>query len=94
MNYLVRLSPAAGRDLDRLAAFLEIDSPAAAARALTVLEEGLESLRDMASRGRPGSREGYRELVVPFGAAAYIIRYRVTANTVDVAQIRHSREGG
>lgn len=35
-----------------------------------------------------------RELVVPFGEAAYVIRYRVGPNIVLIARIRHSRELG
>jgi plasmid stabilization system protein ParE len=52
------------------------------------------SLADLPERGRPAARPGYRELVVPFGAGAYIIRYRVDhrRNKVVITRLWHGRE--
>jgi len=52
------------------------------------------SLRDLPERGRPAARRGYRELIVPFGRGAYVIRYRIDydRNTVVIVRIWHGRE--
>ena len=88
----VRLSEAARRDLDRLADFLAGKSARSAMRASVAMSEAVLSLGQFPERGRPGRRPGWRERVVRFGAAAYIIQYRVDENTVFVARIFHSRE--
>jgi hypothetical protein len=40
------------------------------------------------------ARPGYRELIVPFGAGAYIIRYRIDPrrNVVVITRLWHGRE--
>jgi plasmid stabilization system protein ParE len=93
VNYRVRISEAALRDLDRLIEFLEVDTPAVAARLRRSLLAALESLQLMPNRGRLGPAD-YREIVVPFGRAGYVIRYVVRGQHVDVARIKHSRELG
>ena len=35
---------------------------------------------------------GRRELVVPFGAGAYVLRYRVHRDTVIIIRVWHNRE--
>jgi plasmid stabilization system protein ParE len=52
------------------------------------------SLGDLPERGRPATRPGYRELVVPFGRGAYLIRYRIDfqRQTVVIVRIWHGRE--
>lgn len=52
------------------------------------------SLRDLSERGRPAARSGYRELVVPFGRGAYVIRYRIDEDrkAVVIVRIWHGRE--
>lgn len=88
----VRLSPAAHDDLDRLADFLSEKSERAATKASEAMAEAVLSLRQFPERGRPGKRRGWREFVVRFGQAAYIIQYRVETESVFVARIFHSRE--
>jgi plasmid stabilization system protein ParE len=52
------------------------------------------SLAELPERGRPAAREGFRELIVPFGSGAYVIRYRVDRerNAVVIARVWHGRE--
>lgn len=83
------LSKAALDDFDRLEAFLIGTS--AAVKASEAISDGIESLSDFSNRGRRGPG-GLRELQVPFGRAAYIIQYEVTAQSVLVARIFHSLE--
>ena len=88
----VRLSPAVGHDLDRLASFLAETNERAAIRSSELITDAILSLAEFAERGRSGRREGWRELVVRFGAAAYVIQYWVEPATVFVARVFHSRE--
>ena len=83
------LSQAALDDIDRLEAFLIGTS--AAVRASEAISDGIESLADFSNRGHKGPG-GLRELQVPFGRAAYIIQYDVSARSVFVARIFHSLE--
>jgi plasmid stabilization system protein ParE len=54
----------------------------------------MHSLRDLPERGRPAIRPEYRELIVPFGRGAYVVRYRIhlERDTVVVVRIWHGRE--
>ncbi|QUD89914.1 type II toxin-antitoxin system RelE/ParE family toxin [Phenylobacterium montanum] len=78
--------------MQRLADFLAQGSERAARRASEALGNAVLSLGELPERGRPGVRQGWRELVIPFGAAAYVVQYRVEADSVFVARIFHSRE--
>ena len=49
---------------------------------------GLQTL-PLRTRARP---DGLHELSVRFGAGAYVIQYRIDADTVVIARIFHSRE--
>lgn len=88
------VAPAALADLERLHAFLSDKSPTAAQRAIVALERAMESLDIFPDRGRPSGVAGVRELIVPFGRSAYVIRYahRQQTNEVIVLRIWHGRE--
>jgi plasmid stabilization system protein ParE len=75
-----------------LVAFLTEKSERAAVSAARRLSAAIRSLGEFAERGRQSPYPGIRELVVPFGRAAYIIEYRVDAETVVIARIFHSLE--
>ena len=81
-------------DLARLRAFLQPHGDALAQRAVDVLFSAANSLRDLPERGRPAEKSGYRELVVPFGRGAYVMRYRIDygRKTVVIVRIWHGRE--
>jgi plasmid stabilization system protein ParE/predicted transcriptional regulator len=64
-------------DLDRLRNFLAPHGDSLSTRAVDTLFAAAYSLAEHPERGRPSARAGYRELVVPFGGRAYVIRYRV-----------------
>ncbi len=88
----VRLSEAARDDTHRLAQFLVDKNPKAAEKASDAISHAVLSLDELSERGRPAGPPGWRELVVRFGRAAYIIQYFVEPNTVFVARIFHSDE--
>jgi plasmid stabilization system protein ParE len=88
----VRLTSVANRDLVRLIDYLDVRSPSAALRAYDALDAAIRSLDEFSERARPGPEPGTRELIVPFGSGAYIVRYRVSADEVVVGRIFHGRE--
>lgn len=92
----VGLSPEAVADIDRLDQFLRERNPASADRMLDLVYSAAMSLRLQAERGaRWQYLAGYhniRELLVPFGKHAYVLRYQVLDDTVRVLRIHHSRE--
>lgn len=90
----VVLSPDAARDLVRLRAFLTERNPDAAARAITTLDQAIQSLAYFPERGRPAEVPGLRELVVPFGRSSYLLRYgyEEATGTIVVIRIWHGRE--
>jgi plasmid stabilization system protein ParE len=88
------VSPDAAADLNRLRAFLADKNPDAAQRAATMLIHAIQSLDTFPDRGRPTGIEGVRELIVPFGSSAYVLRYAHLADTNEVIVLRiwHGRE--
>ena len=81
-------------DLIRLRTFLEPFGEPLAARAFDLLFAAALSFAEMPERGHPAVRTPYRELVVPFGRSAYVIRYRVdhARETVVIVRMWHGRE--
>jgi plasmid stabilization system protein ParE len=44
-------------------------------------------------RGRPGGEKALRELVVPFGSGAYVVRYAaLSGDEIVIIRIWHGRE--
>lgn len=81
----------AEQDIAYLEAWLERFNPQAAARAEAAIRAGVRSLSFMLKRNRDLGR-GLRELTVPFGNSAYVIRYLVRDETVIVLRVWHGRE--
>ena len=88
------VAPAAVADLARLREFLVGKDPAAADRAIAALIAAIESLDTFPERGRLSGTLNMRELIVPFGRSAYVLRYAYSApnNEVTVVRIWHGRE--
>jgi plasmid stabilization system protein ParE len=85
--------PEALADLERVYDFLIEKDPAAAERAVRTIESGADRLAEFPEIGRPmGDDTGRRELFVPLGAGAYVLRYRLYHDTVFVIRVWHSRE--
>ncbi len=81
-------------DLDRLISFLAKTNPAAAGRAASALRSAIRSLDIMPERGRPSMLPDARELIVPFGRSAYVVRYEYSVENQEVIVLRiwHGRE--
>ncbi|ATQ43028.1 type II toxin-antitoxin system RelE/ParE family toxin [Caulobacter mirabilis] len=91
MSFRVRLQIAARLDIERLGDFLSEWSDSLAERAVATLYDAVNSLQTMPDRGRPLTGP-LRELVVPFGKGAYIVRYVVSEHEVLITRIFHSLE--
>ncbi|WP_020184367.1 type II toxin-antitoxin system RelE/ParE family toxin [Methylopila sp. 73B] len=90
----VVLSQAAGRDVQRLATFLESSDRASALRAVNLTKTAATTLSEFADRGPRISPSGIRWLVAPFGSAVYLIDYSIDADReiITILRVRHSRE--
>jgi plasmid stabilization system protein ParE len=88
------VSRAAALDLERLHSFLARKNPVAATRAAKVLASAIQSLDTMPERGRPSGSPNTRELIVPFGRSAYVLRYTYSIENHEVVVLRvwHGRE--
>lgn len=92
MTVLVWL-PETRDDIQRLFDFLLAVNPNAAARAVRLLMQGANMVLEHPGMGRPmddGTKR--RELFLPFGASAYVLRYRVENETVVIIRVWHGRE--
>uniref|UniRef100_UPI00402B47DB type II toxin-antitoxin system RelE/ParE family toxin n=1 Tax=Methylomonas sp. PHL2-19 TaxID=3438878 RepID=UPI00402B47DB len=92
MSQIVWL-PDALMDVERLRAFLQEKNPKAAARAGQTLRDGARYLAGFPEVGRPmndGSER--RELFLPFGAGAYVLRYRIDGEIIVIIRVWHSKE--
>lgn len=89
----LRWLPETGDDIQRLFDFLVKQDPHIAARAMELVGDGSNKLLDIPEIGRPmsdGSKR--RELYLPFGNAAYVLRYRLDGDAVVIIRAWHSRE--
>jgi addiction module RelE/StbE family toxin len=76
-------------DLDDIADYIGLDSPAAAARVILELIEQTETLLTRhAALGRAGRLLGTRELVIQ--GLPYVIAYRVRDNDVEILRVLHT----
>lgn len=89
----LRWLPDAVRDLARLRDFLEPQNSLAAERAASRIRYAAASLMETPEIGRVvEDAPSLRDLVVHFGAGAYILRYRIDTDAVVIARVWHSRE--
>jgi plasmid stabilization system protein ParE len=61
---------------------------------MTAIGAAIRSLESLPERGRPSPLAGARELVVPFGRSAYVLRYAHVPETDELVVLRiwHGRE--
>ncbi len=95
MTYRLRVTEAAQEDLERLFDFLAANDLEAAVRARAAMEKAYEFAEAMpfGCRKADDSNPFLRELVIPFGAAGYVVLIEIEDDeTVAVLAIRHQRE--
>lgn len=81
-------------DIERVRQFLDVRNPEAAQRAMHTIWTALERLQDIPELGRPTEDDNIHQIVIRFGAGAYIMRYTIVIETEDILVLRiwHSRE--
>jgi toxin ParE1/3/4 len=85
--------PEAKEDIRRLYHFLVERNPDAASRAVVSIKQGASRLARFPELGRRMDDDTERrEWYIPFGAGAYVLRYRTVETTVIVIRVWHSRE--
>jgi toxin ParE1/3/4 len=91
---MIRFSPDAVMDVERLHGFLRHKDHEAAQRALARIWTAIERLQEFPALGIRTGDADVRQIVARFGASAYIIRYISVAETNDilVTRIWHGRE--
>lgn len=92
MRGLVWLDSAVN-DLARLREFIAEKNPGAAARAAKAIIQGAQLIAEQPTIGKPVSDlPDYRDQLIRFGAAGYVLRYRVHLDIVYAVHLRHYRE--
>ena len=92
--------PEASDDINRLFEFLlTTDRPVSAQKAMMAIDEGInEGINLLLDNPEIGVQmehaPNYRQLFVPFGKSAYVLRYRVDTlkNMLVIVRIWHGRE--
>lgn len=80
-------------DLVRLRDFIAANNSTVAKEAAQLLKESALQLATTPDIGKPVTDlTGYRDLAIRFGAAGYIMRYKVRENAVYIVHLRHYRE--
>ena len=80
-------------DVVRLQEFVAANNPKAAKKAAQTVKKAVQKLKEFPNIGRPVSDlPDYRDLFIRFGAAGYVMRYRIYQGDVYVLHVRHYRE--
>lgn len=80
-------------DIQRLFDFLYEKNLSTAAKAIELILEKSELLVEFSDIGfRMNDDSGRRELIIPFGASAYVIRYYLLKEYVVIVRVWHNRE--
>ncbi len=89
----IKWLPEAKIDLERLYEFIKPHSQNAAAKAILILVEAVNSLKKFPEKGRPWQADtAFRELPVIFGSKGYVIRYRLHKEQIIIVRVWHSLE--
>ncbi len=79
--------------IQRIFDFLVEKNPVAAAKSLQAIFDRADLLKDFPEMGHlMDDDSGRRELIVPFGAGAYVLRYYTGRDCLIVVRVWHSRE--
>lgn len=92
MNLIVSQSALA--DLQRLQIFLADKNQTAARRAVSAIVQAIDSLMVFPDRGHPTGSDNTRDLIVPFGRSAYLVRFAHDPQRGEIVILRiwHGRE--
>jgi toxin ParE1/3/4 len=86
----LRWTEQAATDLERITDYLFQNAPDRAAEQVRAIYNAPSALLTFPYRGRPGKKEGTRELVVP--SLPYIVVYQVSGDAIHIARILHGAQ--
>jgi addiction module RelE/StbE family toxin len=86
----LRWTEEAANDLERITDYLLTHAPERAAELIQAVYDAPTSLLTFPNRGRPGKKQGTRELVLT--PLPYIVVYTVRADVVFVVRILHGAQ--
>jgi toxin ParE1/3/4 len=86
----LRWTEEAADDLERIADYLLIHAPGRAPELIRAVYDAPSTLLTFPNRGRPGKREGTRELVLT--PLPYIVVYKVLSDVIFVVRILHGAQ--
>jgi plasmid stabilization system protein ParE len=89
-------SPQALIDVQRLYRFLVAKDEAAARRAIKTIRAGVKVLAHQPEIGRPvdDADPEFREWLIDFGRAGYLVLYHFDGDTATLLAVRHQKESG
>lgn len=87
---LIRWTPAAASDLERINNYLKERHPHYRQPTMRKLYEAVQSLKKFPHLGRLGREDGTRELLFP--PTPYIAVYRVKEQSIEVLRIYHAAQ--
>lgn len=86
----LRWTQAAAADLDRIADYLTEHAPSRARELVREIYEASAALPDFPRRGRPGKKDGTRELVLT--PLPYLVVYTVRDDVLFIVRILHGAQ--
>lgn len=86
----LRWTAGAAADLENIADYLLEKAPRHAPRLLRTIYNRIAALKNFPNRGRPGKKDGTRELMIP--SLPYMVIYQIEHDCVHVVRILHSAQ--
>jgi addiction module RelE/StbE family toxin len=86
----LRWTEAAAEDLEQITNYLFEKAPARAAEFVREIYRAPSALLNFPYRGRPGKKQGTRELVL--SPLPYIVIYEITGDVIHIARILHGAQ--
>lgn len=98
MSYLIHWTENANQGLERAYLFLAEKNEEAAVAAIKAIRETALLLKQFPNAGRPAEdlNPEHREMLIPFGAAGYVLLYYFGEDktSITVLGVRHQKEVG
>ena len=82
-------------DLHRLKDFIQPYNKEAAQRAFRIIRNAVAPLEANPRIGKPvEDLSDFHDVVIPFGASGYVLRYRIQGDTIFIIAVKHCKEAG
>ena len=82
-------------DLQRLRDFIQPHDKEAALRAVRIIRTAVAPIAANPRIGKPvEDLPDFHDIVIPFGASGYVLRYRIQGDTIFIIALKHCKEAG